>query len=177
MLIVLSHVWLFATPWTVACRLLCPWNSPGKNTRVGSHSLLQSIFLTQGSNLHFLNYRQILYHLSHQGNPQMATHCLKIDITSHYWFIFPYAVVIQTFSFTLQSLSSYLSLWSTSPKISCLTLVFETQIQMPDTINWTVWGDVLIPPITRKCEIICYFLEKDPWEESSSKYSEAPITL
>ena len=26
----------FATPWTVAC----PWNSPGKNTRVGSHSLL-----------------------------------------------------------------------------------------------------------------------------------------
>ena len=26
----LSHVWLFATPWTV--RLLCPWDSPGKNT-------------------------------------------------------------------------------------------------------------------------------------------------
>ena len=31
--------------------LLCPWNSPGKNTRVGSHSLLRGIFLTQGSNL------------------------------------------------------------------------------------------------------------------------------
>ena len=28
-------------------RLLCPRNSPGKNTRVGSHSLLQGIFLTQ----------------------------------------------------------------------------------------------------------------------------------
>ena len=28
----------------------CPWNSPGKNTRVGCHSLLQGIFLTQGSN-------------------------------------------------------------------------------------------------------------------------------
>ena len=30
-------------------RLLCPWNSPGKNTRMHSHSLLQGIFLTQGS--------------------------------------------------------------------------------------------------------------------------------
>ena len=29
--------------------LLCPWNSPGKNTGVGCHSLLQGIFLTQGS--------------------------------------------------------------------------------------------------------------------------------
>ena len=31
-------------------RLLCPWNSPGKNTGVSSHSLLQGIFLTHGSN-------------------------------------------------------------------------------------------------------------------------------
>ena len=31
--------------------LLCSWNSPGKNTGVGSHSLLQRIFPTQGSNL------------------------------------------------------------------------------------------------------------------------------
>ena len=32
-------------------RLLCPWNSPGKNTGVGSHFLLPRIFVTQGSNL------------------------------------------------------------------------------------------------------------------------------
>ena len=30
--------------------LLCPWDSPGKNTAAGSHSLLQGIFSTQGSN-------------------------------------------------------------------------------------------------------------------------------
>ena len=30
--------------------LLCPYNSPSKNTRVGSHSLLQGIFPKQGSN-------------------------------------------------------------------------------------------------------------------------------
>ena len=40
-----------------------------KNTEVGSHSLLQGIFLTQELNLGHLHCRQILYHLSHQGNP------------------------------------------------------------------------------------------------------------
>ena len=56
----------FAIPWTVACQILCPWNSPGKNTGVGSYSLLQGIFLIQGLNLDFPHCRQILYHLSHQ---------------------------------------------------------------------------------------------------------------
>ena len=32
-------------------RLLCPWDSPGKNTGVGYYALLQGIFLTQGLNL------------------------------------------------------------------------------------------------------------------------------
>ena len=45
------HVQLFATPWTVqSVRLLCPWNSPGKNTGVGCHALFQGIFPTQGLN-------------------------------------------------------------------------------------------------------------------------------
>ena len=56
----LSRVRLFVTSWTVAHRLLCPWDSPGTNTRVGSHSLLQKIFLTQGSNPGLLHCRQTL---------------------------------------------------------------------------------------------------------------------
>ena len=32
-------------------RLLCPWDSPGKNAGVGCHALFQGIFPTQGSNL------------------------------------------------------------------------------------------------------------------------------
>ena len=58
---VLSRVWLFTTPWTVAHRLLCPWDSPGKNTGEGYHALLQGTFLPQGSNLCLLHCRQILY--------------------------------------------------------------------------------------------------------------------
>ena len=42
-------------------KLLCPWNSPGKNTGVHCHSLLHWIFLTQGSNMGLLHHRQILY--------------------------------------------------------------------------------------------------------------------
>ena len=45
------------------------WHSPGKNTGVGRYSLLQGIFLIQGSNPGLLHCRQILYHLSHQGSP------------------------------------------------------------------------------------------------------------
>ena len=50
-------------------RLLCPWNSPGRSTSVGSLSLLQGIFPTQGSNPGLPHCRQILYCLSHQGSP------------------------------------------------------------------------------------------------------------
>ena len=50
-------------------RLLCPWDSPGQNTGVGGHSLLQGIFPTQGLNLGLLHCRQIPYRLSHQGSP------------------------------------------------------------------------------------------------------------
>ena len=35
---------------------------------VGCHALFWGIFLTQGSNLHLLHFRQILYHLCHQGS-------------------------------------------------------------------------------------------------------------
>ena len=43
------RVRLSATPWTVAYQVLCPWDSPGRNTGVGCHSLLQGIFPTQKS--------------------------------------------------------------------------------------------------------------------------------
>ena len=47
-------------------RLLCPWDSPGKNTGMGYHALLQGIFLTQGSNL-------CLLHLLHQQAGSLTT--------------------------------------------------------------------------------------------------------
>ena len=48
-----------------------PWDSPGQSTGVGSRSLLQGIFPTQGQNPGLPHCRRILYQLSHQGSPQI----------------------------------------------------------------------------------------------------------
>ena len=45
-----------------------PWDSPGKNTGVGGHSLLQGIFPIQTANPGLLHCRRILDRLSHQGS-------------------------------------------------------------------------------------------------------------
>ena len=49
--------------------LYSSWNSPGQNSGVGSLSLLQGIFPTEGLNPDLLHCRRILYQLSSQGSP------------------------------------------------------------------------------------------------------------
>ena len=66
---------LCLTLWT----LYSPWNSPGQNTGVGSLSLLQGIFPTQGSNPGLPHCRQILCQLSHMG-------ALRLQKWIFYWF-------------------------------------------------------------------------------------------
>ena len=56
-------------PMDRSTRLLCPWDSPGKNTGVGCHGLLQGIFPTQGSNLDLLHCQAESLPLSHLGSP------------------------------------------------------------------------------------------------------------
>ena len=51
--------------------LYSPWNSPGQNTGVGSLSLLQGIFPTQGWNLGLPRCWWILYQLSHKRSPRI----------------------------------------------------------------------------------------------------------
>ena len=53
------------------CRLYSLSNSPGQNTGVDSHSLLQGIFPTQGLNPGLPHCRRILYQLSHKGSPRI----------------------------------------------------------------------------------------------------------
>ena len=63
------------------------WNSPGKNTGVGSHSLLQGILLTQGLNSGLQHCGHILHHLSHQGWSQIPStqmsHSLCLCLDAH----------------------------------------------------------------------------------------------
>ena len=55
-------------PW-----LLCPWNSPGKNTGVGCHSLLQGIFPNQGSNPRSPELQTDSLCFNHQGSPKVMS--------------------------------------------------------------------------------------------------------
>ena len=60
-----------------------PRDSPGKNTGVGCHALLQEIFPTQGLNPRLPHCRHILYHLSHQGNPASSVQFSSVQLLSH----------------------------------------------------------------------------------------------
>ena len=56
-----------------------PWHSPGQNTGVGSLTLLQGIFPTQGLNPGLLHCRQILYQPSGKGSPVSPSRRIKLD--------------------------------------------------------------------------------------------------
>ena len=69
LLLLFSHYVMsnsFVTHGLEPSRLLCQWDSPGKNTGVGCYFLLQGIFPTQGSNLHLLHQQADSLPLSHR---------------------------------------------------------------------------------------------------------------
>ena len=86
-------------------RLLCPWVSPGKNTGVGCHFLLQRIFPTQRLNPGLLLCRQILYHLSHRGSPGLHAHFQMKDYVYSYFF----SIKVWKRNYFVQSVENVLS--------------------------------------------------------------------
>ena len=68
-------------------------DSPGKNTRVGSHVFLQGIFLVQGLYTGLLHCRQILYQLSYQWSPESPI----IQVRSYFAIIYIYIHSATTF--------------------------------------------------------------------------------
>ena len=65
-------------------RLLCPWDSPGKNTGGSCHALFQGIFPTQGSHLHLLcllDWQAGSLPLAPPEKPEEAELLLKWGIT------------------------------------------------------------------------------------------------
>ena len=65
-------------------RLLCRWDFPGRNIRVGCHFLLQGISLTQELNPGLLNFRQMIYWLSYQfSSVQLLNHVRLCDPMNH----------------------------------------------------------------------------------------------
>ena len=76
----LRHVWLFVTPWIVACQVPLPMEFSRQETGVGCHFLLQGIFPTQGSkpcHLHLLDWQVDSLPLAAPGKTGIPTEVLK----------------------------------------------------------------------------------------------------
>ena len=104
--------------WLWPSRFLCLWNSAGKNTGVGSHSLLQRIFQIQGSNPSLPYYRWILYHLGYQRSPHVCnglTHdWLQCDPSQNPWTTETYLSVTCT-KFCLQGIAEVITAHGRAP--------------------------------------------------------------
>ena len=121
--------------------LYSPWNCTNQNTGVGSHSLLQGIFLIQGSNPGLLHRRRILYQLSHQGSPKFAyaftkkqIHALLLVFQSPSHFRFsatPWTTALQA--------SLFLTISQSLPKFVFIALV------MPSS-HLILWHPLLLFP-------------------------------
>ena len=66
-----------------SARLLCPGDSPGKNTAMSCHFLLQGIFPTQRLNPGLQHCGQILYHVSYQESSFFPLQILFILLKLH----------------------------------------------------------------------------------------------
>ena len=106
----LSNVQFLVTPWTGPARIPYPWNSLGKHTGVGSHFLLQRIFLSQGSN----------------PSPQLQADSFLFFFFYYYFF----------FSSTTLLLPTHLPPPSCTHAQSCHPMDFSP----PDSSTWTFPG-------------------------------------
>ena len=123
--------------------------SPGKNTGVGSHSFLQGIFLTQGSNLGPLHCRKILYHLSPQGSSYVRKQLCQEAV-----------ILLKTSFYYSRSLKEMFM-------GKCERLISTIQILIPMNV-WTAsllyimqWVSLLLGTIKFKSHYLDFILEID----------------
>ena len=127
-------------------RLLCPWDSPGKNTRVGCHALLQGIFSTQGSNPSLLLWQEGPQHARPpcpsptprvHPNPCLLSRWCHPDISS---FVIPFSSCPQSFSASRSfQMSQLFASGGQSIGVSASTSVLPVNTQDWSPLGWTGW--------------------------------------
>ena len=123
-----------------SARLLCPWDFPDKNIGVGSHFLLQAIFLTQELNSCLLHWQAGSLPLSHQGSPSLdlAHHRLEVltliqsshPLNPHLTLLVRFSCCHGVCSFTSRLLDCFLAFWVRS---SVDQLVLATAMKITAT--------------------------------------------
>ena len=118
-----SRVQLFVTLWTVAPRLLCLWDSPGKHTGVGCH-VLQGIFPTQDSSpgLLCLLHRQAGSSPLVPGRPYSRSSSLLLDLFGELFSPYPCPVLQLSLQYPLVNTSSYLGAGEGISSLLCILI-------------------------------------------------------
>ena len=114
-------------------------DSPGNNTGVGCHALLQGIFLTQESNPGLPHCRWILYYLSHQGKSYFA----YID------FSLKKKKIGTTFKSSFRFTAKLLGRWifptyPLSPNMGSLFHYQHLPLEWNFCCNWWTYNDIII---------------------------------
>ena len=135
-------------------RLLCPWNSPGRNTGVSCHAFLQEIFLTQGLNLGLLHCRKFLSRLSHRGS-----HIYKskkyIPTLQGYWVEFnkrTYGTTLRTPPPTRSSFNEMVMILQCTAGGWRLRLA-EDQVPAVPVTSWVTWDLVSVCESTYRLRV------------------------
>ena len=136
-------------------QLLCPWDSPGKNTGVGCHAIFQGIFLTQGSNpclLCLLHWQVGSLPLMPAGNPIVGLRLL-----------------------ILKRLAWKLGHWLKLGTCICGTFPPLLERTMPKLCAHTTWflPNMCFPSET--LNIVTYQANKTMWLDSPG--SESPVSF
>ena len=116
-------------------RLLCPWDSLGKNTGVGCHDPFRGIFPIQGLNPGLPHCGQIIYQLSHQGNPKNVQHSVSsVQLLSHVQlFVTPWTAACQA-SLSITNSRSLLKLMPIKSMMPSNHLILCHPLLLPPSI-------------------------------------------
>ena len=142
-------------------RLLCPWDSPGKNTGVGCRSLLQGIFLTQGSNPSLLHWQACSLPLSHLESPTWL--CLKM---THQRCVLRNKRVWWTAHLT----SKYGNIKHSAPSARTSQLATNITNTRRAKQQPSIWQTCRCVPSTQKSQEISSFSSPDKWSQHSAAH-------
>ena len=121
-------------------RLLCPWDSPGKNTGMDCHFLLQGIFPIQGSNLDLLHCSQILYSQSPQGSPIGYAWFINVEFTDNSTVTLPEQGSPDMCIFSIGHILAFLHLGTPDSSLAVhVAAVQSSKITTQITEMWKTW--------------------------------------
>ena len=126
-----SHVWLLVTLWTIAWRLLCPWDSLGKNTGVGCHALLQEVFLTQGLHRIFCGSCRAGRFFTDEALEAPVLEALTFWNTSTPYFFFPFCFYLFWSNFDRGLETRYFSVFISDPQMPISTYNLLKMLLLP----------------------------------------------